>query len=46
MFSSIDKFLITHYVSWDFVTSFGVDDTNANIAEYNSLKSKALEKNP
>ena len=45
MFSSVDKFFIKHGISWDFLTALVVDNTNANIGEHNSLKSRALEKN-
>ena len=45
MFSSVDKFFIKRGISWDFVTALRVDNTNANIGEHNSLKSRALEKN-
>ena len=45
MFSSVYKLFIKHGISWDFVTALGVDNTNANIGEHNSLKSRALEKN-
>ena len=45
MFSKINKIFIKHGIFWDFVTAFGVDNTNANIGEHNSLKSRALEKN-
>ena len=45
MFSSVDKLFIKHSISWDFVTAFGVDNTNANIGEHNSLKSRVLGKN-
>ena len=45
MFSIVDKLFVKHGISWDFVTALGVDNTNANIGEHNSLKSRALEKN-
>ena len=45
MFSSVDKLFIKHGISWDFVTALGADNTNANIGEHNSLKSRVLEKN-
>ena len=45
MFSGVDKLFIKHGISWDLVTAFGVDKTNANIGEHNFLKSRALEKN-
>ena len=45
MFSSVGKLFIKHGISWDFVTAYGVDNTNANIGEHNSFKSRALEKN-
>ena len=45
MFSSVDKLFIKHGISRDFVTALGIDNTNANIGEHNSLKNRALEKN-
>ena len=45
MFSSVDEFFIKRSISWDFVTALGLNNTNANIGEHNSLKSRALEKN-
>ena len=45
MFSSVDTIFVKHGISWDFVAALGVDNTNANIGERNSLKSRALEKN-
>ena len=44
MFSSVDKLFIKHGISWDFVTALGVNNTNANIGEHNSLKSRVLDK--
>ena len=41
-FSSL---FIKHCIFWDFVTSLGVDNANANIGEHNSLKSRVLKKN-
>ena len=35
MFSGVDKLFIKHGISWDLVTAFGVDKTNANIGEHN-----------
>ena len=42
---SVDKLFIKHAISWDFVIALGVNNTNANNGEHNSLKSRALEKN-
>ena len=40
-----DKLFIKHGIYWDFVTALGVNNTNADNGEHNSLKSRALEKN-
>ena len=45
MFSSIDKLFIKHGISWDLVADLRVDNTDTNIGEHNSLKSRASEKN-
>ena len=45
MFSSVDKLFIKNGISWDLITALGLDNTNTNIGEHNSLKSRALEKN-
>ena len=42
---SVDKLFIKHAISWDLVIALGVNNTNANNGEHNSLKSRALEKN-
>ena len=46
MFSSIDRQLTSNDLSWDKVSALGLDNTNANIEDHNSIKSRALEKNP
>ena len=45
MFPSVDKLFIKYDISWDFITGLGIDNTNANIGEHNSMKSRAIEKN-
>ena len=45
MFPSVDKLFIKYDISWDFITGLGIDNTNANIGEHNSVKSRAIEKN-
>ena len=42
MFSSIENQLRKNELSWDMVTSIGLDNTNANIGDHNSIKSRAL----
>ena len=45
MFSSIDQQLTSNDLSWDKVSALGLDNTNANIGDHNSIKFRALEKN-
>ena len=45
MFDSIDAQFIKHGVSWENVSGLGVDNTNANIGNLNSLKTRVLRKN-
>ena len=46
MFISIKNQLRKNELSWDMVTSIGLDNTNANIGDHNSIKSCTLERNP
>ena len=46
MFTSIENQLRKNELSWDMVTSIGLDNTNTNIGDHNSIKSCALERNP
>ena len=41
---SVDTQLENNDISWDYCTSLGVDNTNVNIGEQNSIKSRALLK--
>ena len=45
MFDSIDAQFTKHGVSWENVSGLGVDNTNANIGNSNSLKARVLRKN-
>ena len=45
LFNSVDVQLEYNDISWDYCTSIGVDNTNVNIGEQNSIKSRALLKN-
>ena len=45
-FNSIDKLFQTFELSWNLVTGLGVDNTNSNVGAHNSIKQKALLKNP
>ena len=45
MFDSIDAQLTSNEISWDYCTALGVDNTNVNIGDYNSIKSRARAKN-
>ena len=44
IFASIDQQLVGNDLSWDMVRAIGLDSTNANIGEHNSIKSMAIEK--
>ena len=44
MFSSIDQQLTSNDLSWDMVSALGQDNTNGNIGDHNSIKSRLLEK--
>ena len=45
-FNSIDKLFQTFELSQNLVTGLGVDNTNSNTGTHNSIKQKALLKNP
>ena len=44
MFQSVDNQLNNHDISWDYCLAIGLDNTNVNIGDHNSIKSKAKEK--
>ena len=44
MFQSIDNQLNNHDISWDYCLDIGLDNTNVNIGDHNSIKSRAKEK--
>ena len=46
MFASIDQQLVENDLSWDMLSAIGLENTNANIREHNSIESRAIEKNP
>ncbi len=45
MFESVDTILTENNVRWDHCMAIGLDNTNVNIGEHNSIKSRAKEKN-
>ena len=45
MFQSIDNQLNNHDIRWDYCLAIGLDNTNVNIGDHNSIKSRAKEKN-
>ena len=45
MFQSIDNQLNYHDIRWDYCLAIGLDNTNVNIGDHNSIKSRAKEKN-
>ena len=46
LFQSVDGILAKNGVQWNNCTLLGLDNTNTNIGNRNSIKTKALEKNP
>ena len=44
MFESVDNVLATNDIQWDHWIAIGLDNTNGNIGEHNSIKSRAKEK--
>ena len=45
MFDSVDAQFTKHGIAWENVSGLGVDNTNANIGNHNSLKTRVLKKN-
>ena len=45
MFESVDNVLTKHDIRWDHCMAIGLDNTNVNIGEHNSIQSRAKEKN-
>ena len=45
MFQSVDNQLSNHDISWDYCLAIGLDNTNVNIGDHNSIKPRAKEKN-
>ena len=46
MFDSVNNQFEENGISWDHCMAIGLDNTNANIGQRNSIKSRAREKNP
>ncbi len=44
MFQSVDELLERNSIDWDFCVAIGLDNTNVNIGDHNSIKSRAKEK--
>ena len=44
MFQSIDNQLNNHDIRWDYCLAIGLDNTNVNIGDHNSIKSRANER--
>ena len=44
MFESVDNVLTTNDIQWDHCMAIGLDNSNINIGEHNSIKSRAKEK--
>ena len=44
MFASIDEKPVEDDLSWDVVCALGLDNTDANIGEHNSIKSRDIDK--
>jgi hypothetical protein len=45
MFQSVDELLDRNSIDWDHCVAIGLDNTNVNIGDHNSIKSRAKEKN-
>ena len=45
VFQRVDNQLNNHDISWDYCLAIGLDNTNVNIGDHNSIKSRAKEKN-
>ena len=45
MFESVDNQLTNHEITCDYCLAIRLDNTNANVGEHNSIKSRAREKN-
>ena len=43
--NSVDNLFSKHNIPWKYCMAIGLDNTNANIGEHNSIKSRAREKN-
>ena len=46
IFENVDAVFNNHAIQWSSVTGLGVDNTNVNIGEHDSIKSRVLEKEP
>ena len=46
MFPSVDKLFQKFQIKWEYYLAIVVDNTNANIGDHNSIKSRALKKVP
>ena len=45
MFESVNNLLDVNSIQWDHCMAIGLDNTNVNIGDHNSIKSRAREKN-
>ena len=45
MFQSVDDMLVSNDIHWDYCMALGLDNTNVNIGDHNSIKTRAREKN-
>ena len=45
MFQSVGNQLSNHDINWDYCLAIGLDNTNVNIGDHNSIKSRAKEMN-
>ena len=44
MFQSVNELLERNNLDWDYCVAIGLDNTNVNIGDHNSIKSRAKEK--
>lgn len=45
MFQSVNELLERNSINWNYCVAIGLDNTNVNIGDHNSIKSRAKEKN-
>ena len=44
MFNNVESQFTQHGIDWEYCSTIGLDNTNVNVGEYNSIKSRARDK--